>query len=195
MLNRFRLTVIVFLGALFVLASAGGAQGRPEVRGTWHSLSIERTVGGNYMRRLFTFSGEEWEVIYTVYADPDRSVPLYTMRAGGPYVMLGPSKDRPGAQSANFGFSYRLLTLRTSDTEAIGSLGFDACNLEHVVTKDITATGCSFFQPVKDCPWEYDILWQEGKSLRLGRRTSPNGMCSENRRPGKLGYPLSKRRF
>jgi hypothetical protein len=189
--------MILFAGALllFVSPHVAGAQERPDVRGTWHSVSIERTVGGNYMRRLFTFTGDEWEVIYTVYADPDRSVPLYTMRAGGPYVMLGPSKDRAGTYNANFGFSYRLLTLRTTDEEAIAGLGFDICELEHVVTKNITATGCSFFQPVKDCPWEYDIVWQEERSLRLGRRTSPNGMCSEDRRPGKLGYHLSKRRF
>jgi hypothetical protein len=187
--------MIVFLGALLMFVNAAGAQERPDVSGTWHSLSIERTVGGNYMRRLFTFSGDEWEVIYMLYADPDRSVPLYTMRAGGPCVILGPAKDRPGAHNANFGFSYRLLTPRTVDEEAIVSLGFDACDLEHVVTKNITGTGCSFFQPMKGCPWEYDIVWQEGKRLRLGRRTSPEGMCSEDRRPGRLGYPLSKRRF
>jgi hypothetical protein len=64
MLYRVRLTMIVFLGALLMFVNAAGAQERPDVSGTWHSLSIERTVGGNYMRRLFTFSGDEWEVIY-----------------------------------------------------------------------------------------------------------------------------------
>jgi len=75
MLCRVTRTMILLAGALLLLVFSpqAEAQGRLDVRGTWHSVSIERTVGGNYMRRLFTFTGDEWEVIYTVYADPDHS--------------------------------------------------------------------------------------------------------------------------
>lgn len=52
------------------------------------------------------------------------------------------------------------------------------------VEQDVSQTGCLTFQPIADCPADYDIVNLTGDELRSGRRDAD--MCTPAGRPTAL---------
>lgn len=164
----------------------------PSIVGQWQSEAIEDLGNGAFGWREFTISEKEWEIVFTLYFDKEKTMPVFTFRAVGPYEIQGKSGNVEGAYNAIFRFAKKYVTLKTDNQEVIANFGFSACNLEKDQEKDISEAGCSFLVSVDTCAQEYDLVKIDGDTLSLGARPADGNMCTEDRRPTALGYPLVK---
>ncbi|HII16530.1 TPA: hypothetical protein HA361_01325 [Candidatus Woesearchaeota archaeon] len=181
-----------FLGIL-AIGMAGCATQENAIVGNWRSQAPEDLGTGAYGTRDFKITGSTWSVVFTMYGDKDLAHPLFSFHAQGPYSIGSPSAEAQGASEAVFSFDKKTLTLLTSNADAISSLGFGDCGLALGEAKDISSAGCSFLPSVSACGQEYDLVKIEGNTLYLGARPADGNMCTEDRRPAALGFPLLNR--
>lgn len=147
--------------------------------------------GQAWGKRVFTFDKGKWTLLFTLGLDPELKMQVFTFRTLGTYKVLDKSSVIKDAYNAVFYEDKKLLTLKTADAELIKAFGFTACNLVKDVEQDISATGCSAWQSVANCPADYDLLSldKDGK-LYFGDRPADNNMCTHDRRPTKLTPPV-----
>jgi hypothetical protein len=163
-----------------------------KLTGNWISLAAEKTGTGNYSIREFRFTNRNWQVRATVFADSLMQDAIFTFRAVGTYTIGAPSSNLTATYNATFFFGQKFLTLKSTDTMRVKSTGLSSCDLKPGVETDITTTGCSYFASRTACGMEFDLVSLENGILRLGERPASGGMCSEDRRPVRLGPPLKK---
>lgn len=170
----------------FFIVSGLNAQ---NFNGRWFSVQTENQ-GQTFATRDFTFSGKNWKLTYTMYADSCKLFPLFAFDAEGTYKVGRKYKKLNSTYEANFAFTKKYLTLLSNDTSVVNMLGFSECNLTYGVKTDISEKGCSFLASVSNYGIEYDLLSLNNGILKLGYRPSDNNMGKPELRPKSLGYPL-----
>lgn len=162
--------------------------------GQWVSVAAENLGNGTFGHRYFDIKEDVWEIKFTLYLDSTLTIPVFEFRGTGPYDLQGKSEKVDGAENALFKFNEKYLTLLNDDETIINNFGFKACNLSKGVEQNITENGCSFFPSKNACAQEYDLLKlsKEG-ALYFGMRPADGNMCTEDKRPTELFYPLTKK--
>ncbi len=149
--------------------------------------------GKAWGKRVFTFSKGRWTLLFTMSLDPEMKMKVFQFRTLGTYKVQEPSDKVTGAYNALFNEEKKFVTLRTGDAKLAQAFGFGGCGLETNVEKDISATGCSAWKPVADCPGDYDLLsLDKAGKLYFGERPADNDMCSPEKRPNALTPPVVK---
>lgn len=193
MLRKMMLSSLFVVSVVFTLSSMSWSQ-QPavDIQGHWQSEQPEASGTGTFGWREFNISEKEWEVIFTMYLDKEKTLPVFTFRAVGTYEIQDKSAAVEGASNAIFHFTKKFVTLQTDNAEAIKNFGFDACGLTKGVEKEISEAGCSFLTSVKACGQEYDLTKIADGKFFLGARPADGNMCTEDRRPTALNLPLVK---
>lgn len=162
--------------------------------GEWESVSSEDLGNGTFATREFNLEKENWSLVFTLFMDEAQTTPVFAFRAVGKYEVEGVSTVVEGADNAYFGFDKKYVTLLTDNEDLINGFGFSACGLEKDVEKDISQDGCSFLVSNAECGQEYDLLRLDNGQLFFGARPEAGeDMCSEEKRPTTLFYPLKKK--
>jgi hypothetical protein len=162
--------------------------------GRWTSLQPEPILNADgsmiYGLRDFSFAGETWALRFTAYGDPEATVPIFTLRAEGPYTLGDASAVVPGAREAEFHFARRLFTAHAEAFVALlDSAGAGSPPWVAGVEQDVSATGALFIPSVAQAPVEHDLIAFRDGALFLGERS---GDLSKTR-PTALGtHPLSR---
>lgn len=161
------------------------------INGQWISAHPEKTASGNFGIREFGFYKDNWELKFTLYKNNRLTEPLFTFRTAGKFKLAETAGD-PTIYNALFQFDRKFLTIKTKDLSVLEAIGLDRCGLEFEKEKDITETGCGYLLSKKICGQEYDLVSLKAGTLFLGTRPVSGGMCTEDKRPLTLGYPLKK---
>jgi hypothetical protein len=191
-------TRLAFVAMLVLVASCAttgaGAKvpGAPDLSGVWRSVSTEDMGNGAWATREFTMKGSDWQVVTTFYLDKDMKMPVFAFRAVGPYEITAASSKVAGAFEATFHFTKKFLTILTDSGEVLKAFGFASAGLETGKETDISATGASFLKSVADYPLEYDLVALKDGKLSLGARPADNDLSTVEKRPTKVGLPLSR---
>ena len=164
-----------------------------KLAGAWSSSYPEPNSSGLFAVRNFSFTGDNWSIDYTLYADAAASNPLFTFTGAGAYEIQSPSSVFENTHNALFKFNRKNLTLKNDAETTINGFGFADCGLTKDVPKDISETGCSFFPSVTDYGQEYDLIKVEDNKLWLGARPADENLSTEAKRPAALGPELTKR--
>ena len=184
---------LMMVGAACMMSSLSWSQTPAvDIQGQWQSEQPEGAEAGPFGWREFTITEKEWEVSFTMYADKEKTMPVFTFRAVGPYEIQDKSATVEGAFNAIFRFAKKFVTLKTDNADVIKNLGFDACGLTKDAEQDISETGCSFLTSVAACGQEYDLVKIADGKFYLGARPADGNMCTEDRRPTALNLPLVK---
>lgn len=144
-------------------------------------------------KREFTFEDGKWSLTFILAFDPQMQNQIFVFRTLGTYDILDKSKNVKDAYNAVFREDKKFVTLKTDNQELIKAFGFSNCGFTIDVEKDISATGCSLWKSVEDCPEDHDLLKldADGK-LYFGVRPPDNDMCTPDKRPTVLTSPVIK---
>jgi len=185
--------------ALSLIALAFSPKSDKDVRGKLEKLSgtyadpAPYTYGKAWGKRIFTFDNGKWTLEFTLSLDPDMKMQVFKFRTFGTYKIQEKSTIVANAYNAVFYEEKKFLTLKTRDANLIQAFGFAPCNMTVDVEQDVSATGCSGWKSVKDCPGDYDLLsLDEDGKLYFGNRPPDNDMCSPEKRPTSLTPPVIK---
>jgi hypothetical protein len=160
--------------------------------GTWRDPA-PYPYGEAFGSREFTFDDGRWTLRFTLSLDPEGKLPVFDFRTHGRYEVGAPAKGVDGAYEAVFHEEQKLLTLRTTDPGLAEAFGFAACGLTVGQEKDVSATGCSAWKPVAECPTDHDLLAMvDDGRLAFGVRPKDNDMCTPDKRPRALTPPVHK---
>lgn len=188
--------------ALTVLITAFGcqSQNKPQQEqevnpylGEWTSVEPEDLGNGTFGSRYFNITSEGWEVKFTLFLDSAQKMPVFEFRGKGTYEIQQPSASIPGAENAIFRFDQKFLTLLNDDEQVMTNFGLSACGLVKSTEKEITENGCSFLVSKSACAQEFDLLKLVEDNLYFGRRPADGNMCTEEKRPTELSYPLKRK--
>lgn len=161
--------------------------------GTYKSVQSEDWGRGTYGLREFSFDQGKWTLKFKLALDKEMKIPVFEFRTYGVYKVLTESKTVPGAYDALFLEDKKFLTLRTEDANLVKSFGLADCELSKDKEKDISKSGCANWKPVSVCHEDHDLLMlNEQGQLFFGQRPEDNDMCTANKRPKKLNYPVEK---
>jgi hypothetical protein len=162
-----------------------------QLAGTWQSACIDS--GNGHLKFTFYLTASTWEIDYAVFGDDACQAGFMTVNIKGPYELGDASSDVEGARKGNFHFGERFVT---PHMEAAVEMLSGACPGVSFVVDQATelAQGCANLgmYPISDCPTDYDIVKLDGNTLYFGARPADNDMCSENKRPTALAFPLAK---
>jgi hypothetical protein len=164
--------------------------------GEWRSQTCETFVQDKqpvFLKRQFVMTSSTWNLKYTIFADPDCNVKLFSNRIKGEYT-LGEVVSLSNTRKITWGQSQKFIAAHVPDILKVlndtqcgdSSLGLDA-------ERDISVTGCMAFGVinVKDYAQEYDLLKLEKGQLFTGARN--DAMNLEVNRPTKIfEFPLIK---
>jgi hypothetical protein len=164
--------------------------------GEWRSQACETFVQDKqtvFLKRQFAMTSSTWNLKYTIFADPDCNVGLFSNRIKGQYT-LGEAVSLTNTRKITWGQSEKYIAAHVPDILKVlndtqcgdSSLGLDA-------ERDISVTGCMAFGVVnvKDYAQEYDLLKLEKGQLFTGARN--DAMNLEVNRPTKIfEFPLIK---
>lgn len=155
--------------------------------------AVPYSYGTAFGQRIFTFEAGKWTLQFTLGLDPNLQQKVFQFRTYGTYQVLGKSNVVPEAYNALFLEDKKFLTLLTDNTDLIGAFGFDGCQLEMGIEKDISEEGCALWAAVDICHEDHDLLALDAEGLLyFGLRPPDNNMCTAERRPTALTPPVSK---
>ncbi len=165
--------------------------------GDWSSEGLETRPdgkGGNlYLNRSFNISANRSIGDFTYYADKDSKKENLLAHFEGPFQLISPVKDVPGAVEADFIFDVLKLTPKNDDiTKILNNAPKGTCGKEKWKTKveqDVTATnGCLVMSfDLKKCGKEYEIIKVDGTKMFFGARPKDgSNLCSSEKRPTTL---------
>lgn len=162
--------------------------------GSWQSKGCEQVTFNNQtntMKRQFEFTATRWQLKFTLFADPNCTVPLITTRLSGPYE-LGAAVQLPSTRQITWGQTAKFVTPHASPI--LGALNDNKCGdvrLALDAERDVSQTGCLVFGigNVKDYPQEYDLLKLENRQLFTGLR-NPDMNLERNRPTRIFEFPL-----
>ncbi|MBX9768039.1 MAG: hypothetical protein K2X47_12270 [Bdellovibrionales bacterium] len=161
--------------------------------GSYKSIKAEDWGRGTFGRREFTFDEGKWTLKFTLALDSEMKVPVFEFRTFGTYKVLDKSKIVPNTYNALFLEDKKFVTLRTGDPHLVKNFGLADCGLQNDVEKDISITGCAGWKPVAICHEDHDLLsLDKNGNLYFGLRPADNDMCTPEKRPTKLIYPVVK---
>jgi hypothetical protein len=184
--------IITTLALLFVANMCIAQFNLKQLAGNWESVASEDLGNGTFGFRSFSFDGNNWEIRFTMYFDKEMTKPVFTFRGEGTFEIRGISKNL-AANTADFSFLKKFITLKTADEGVIKSFGFADCKLVPHEEADISQSGCSFLPSVANYGKEYDLISLTNHQLFLGARPADGNMGSEDKRPIALGAPLKRR--
>jgi hypothetical protein len=191
------------IAAIGIIASAAAFQvlaqnsfTNTDLVGEWRSQTCETFVQDKqtvFLKRQFVMTSSAWNLKYTIHADPDCNVALFSNRIKGEYT-LGEAVSLTNTRKITWGQSEKYIAAHVPDILKVlndtkcgdSSLGLDA-------ERDISVTGCMAFGVVnvKDYAQEYDLLKLEKGQLFTGARN--DAMNLEVNRPTKIfEFPLIK---
>lgn len=164
-----------------------------KLTGTYKDLTPVGWGRGTFGTREFTFSKGRWTLNFILALDPGMKNQVFIFRTVGTYKVLDKSAIVPGAYNALFLEDSKFVTLKTADNNLAQAFGLAQCGLIKDVEKDISATGCSLWKPVKLCNEDHDLLSldKDGR-LFFGIRPADNDMCTVEKRPTRLNEPVVK---
>jgi hypothetical protein len=185
---------ITLSSAFQVLAQNGFSN--TDLVGEWRSQKCETFVQDKqtvFLKRQFVLTSSTWNLKYTIFADPDCNMALFSNRIKGQYT-LGEAVSLSNTRKITWGQSEKYIAAHVPDILKVlndtkcgdSSLGLDA-------ERDISVTGCMAFGVVnvKDYAQEYDLLKLEKGVLFTGARN--DAMNLEANRPTKIfEFPLIK---
>lgn len=177
-------------------SSSGGALDLMDaLQGSWTSEACE-SDGANAFRRTFTFDGDDWDIAFVIYGDPECSPGQEFIRFdfGGTVSVDEPSSEADGASNAFFGFSRRTITPVSDAAQAFLTEGAacEGATWSTGAPVDVHAQGCPTFGVLAadTCAGEFDLVAVDSETLQLGTRPADNNMCEEPLRPTALGPVL-----
>lgn len=148
---------------------------------------------GAWARRELQFQDGKWGLVFTMGLDPKLENQVFQFRIFGRYEVQNPSTVVAGAFETLFWEDKILVTALTEDENLVADFGLGDCTLGYQVETDISATGCAFWAPLSECNEDHDlVLLDEAGRLYFGERPEDNNMCTPDRRPTKLTFPLTK---
>ena len=194
----------LFIGAPRVRDATGGpvrvvalvpGQAFPsaELEGVWESTAPEPLgtgVRASYLSRRFTFSGDRWEISFTLSQDAEGRRPHLRGRNGGRF-RIGSPMALGEAREADFVFDTRSLTPLTAgiaaEMTAAGCGGPAPWRIGE--TRSVAEAGCGSFRvpALAACPTEYDVVEIRDRQLHLGARPAAGDLCRPDRRPKRSG--------
>jgi len=80
-----------------------------KLAGAWSSSYPEPNSSGLFAVRNFSFTGDNWSIDYTLYADAAASNPLFTFTGAGAYEIQSPSSVFENTHNALFKFNHNSL--------------------------------------------------------------------------------------
>jgi hypothetical protein len=195
---------IIITAAIGIIASTAAFQilaqqnsfSNTDLVGEWRSQKCETFVQDKqtvFLKRQFVMTSSTWNLKYTIFADPDCNVGLFSNRIKGQYT-LGEAVSLTNTRKITWGQSEKFIAPHVPDILKVlndtqcgdSSLGLDA-------ERDISVTGCMAFGVVnvKEYAQEYDLLKLEKGQLFTGARN--DAMNLEVNRPTKIfEFPLIK---
>lgn len=165
-----------------------------KLAGTYASIAAEDWGRGAFGHRAFAFEGGRWNLRFTLALDPGLQNKVFEFRTLGSYQVLRESKAVRGAFDALFLEDRKYVTLLTDNADLAKAFGLAECRLVPGVEKDISETGCARWKPVSVCREDHDLLALDTSGhLYFGVRPEDNDMCTPDKRPMHLIYPVAKR--
>lgn len=178
---------------------AGAAQA-PDLAGRWKSacLASPQSDGTTQHTDLdFTIDASSWAVDYTVHGNETCTAPFVRVHIAGPYTLVAPSSQVPGAWDAVFSF-----TTKTATPEMDAAVGFLSglanCgdgSFTLGTADDVYTAGCPGLgqYPQSSCSADHDLVKRDGDTLRFGSRPADNNLCTDDRRPTALSAAVLTR--
>ena len=167
-----------------------------DLAGEWRSQTCETFVQDKqtiFLKRQFVMTSSTWNLKYTIFADPDCNVALFSNRIKGQYT-LGEAVSLSNTRKITWGQSEKFIAPHVPDILKVlndTKCGDSSLALEQ--ERDISVTGCMAFGVVnvKNYAQEYDLLKLEKGQLFTGARN--DAMNLEVNRPTKIfEFPLVK---
>lgn len=185
--------VIATIAVAFITSTDKELKNKLEKLSGTYADAKPYAYGQAWGRRVFTFDKGRWTLHFTLALDPEMKMQVFQFRTLGTYKIQDKSNKIPNTYHALFFEEKKFLTLKTKDENLIKAFGFTPCNMIIDVEQDVSASGCSAWKSVKECPRDYDLLSldSEGK-LYFGNRPQDNDMCSPEKRPTSLTPPVIK---
>jgi hypothetical protein len=184
----------VILSSAFQILAQQNSFTNTDLVGGWRSQTCETFVQDKqtvFLKRQFVLTSSAWNLKYTIFADPDCNVALFSNRIKGDYT-LGAAASLTNTRNITWGQSQKFIAAHVPDILNVlndtncgdSSLGLDA-------ERDVSVTGCLAFGVVnvKEYAQEYDLLKLEKGQLFTGARN--DAMNLEANRPTKIfEFPL-----
>ncbi|MFZ1891797.1 MAG: hypothetical protein WAU37_06385 [Formosimonas sp.] len=173
---------IAFISLLLVFISAHGQT--PNIKGQWTSEALENN-GPVYATRTFTLTNSQWRVVYHAYADEQGQLPLFTIKAGGFYVIGDASTLLDGVYEGVFPANHRFLTADSAaGVQMFANMG---CSLTQGKQTALLNQGCGFVPGLMQAMGEYDLIAIRDGQLFFGDRA---GDLTKTRPLKLTPYPL-----
>ena len=180
---------LALLGTAEVFAQApqdAPSTAAPALVGQWESAGPE-DLGRMFATRSFNFDGDHWRVSFRTFADAEMRRALFTLEAGGVFVLGGQSAKVPAAWEGVFPAQYRRITADSDAGAALfASMG---CTLRPGQPVSLTVQGCGFVPSLMQAMGEYDLVLVKDVQLFFGDRSGDLSKA----RPDKL-TPFALRR-
>lgn len=168
MIRPLHFTLLTLLGAFPALADTAPV----DVLGTWRTAVGEQAAPDGsmaYLQATTVFTDEAQDLIFEIFADPDRQTRLFEYHSSGPWIPQGPSDALPDALAVNMTNDWSRVTIFVDAPELWAALNMGDCPLEIGVAVDVTdcVSGPPFI--VTDCV-DMDIVMvdQDRQRLRFG---------------------------
>src|SRR5688572_440910 len=123
---------------------------RPDIRGTWSSVTCEESTGGNDrklgVKRSYEFTGGEWKAHVDYFADPRCSTPTFSFELKGSYELGDKSTEVEGATHGEFNIASIELTPHLPEVAQVfeqSKCGNTQWEVD--VPKSVGDTGCLSF--------------------------------------------------
>jgi hypothetical protein len=199
--------VVILLGASMITAQEGPLGNLPSplandsaptiLEGQWDSPCFPLNIGNeqdNGADLSFSFVGNRWQVIFTLFTNPDCDAPMVSFRREGPFAFGQPSATIDGATEMIFvGTKVTATAYDEGSAEFLSSID---CGTESFVLseeQDVSDTGCFIFLPVEVRAIEYDLIYfDENGFLHLGLRPANDDLSLPEYRPVEINpLPLA----
>jgi len=211
---RYKLTSVFFIIlSILIISSVSLAQEGPLgnlpsplenesaetiLEGLWESPCFPLNIGNeedNGSDLTFSFVGNRWQVIFSLYADLECEEPQFSFRREGPFAFGSPSETIEGATEIIFvGTKVTATAYDDASSEFLTSIECGIEAFELTVEQDVSDTGCFIFLPVEVRAIEYDLIYfDEDGFLHLGARPADDDLSIPEKRPTEINpLPLAK---
>ena len=153
---------------------APGEEFSRRVQGSFVRVAPVPAPGGGtaYLRETLIFSGVNGVLRTEAYLDEALTQRVFVYESSGPYVVRGVSALFPEGYDLDLTNDTALLTVELDDPNLIAALGFDDCELEIGVAKDVT-NGCAAptFRFTACVDMDVFVLSADDRTFRWGDST------------------------
>ncbi len=155
------------------VGDASVSPSKPNLAGTWRTGCAPQQNGTQTIYTVSEVSEKAGtpRFTFTAFGDAACTVKLFSLGNENRRTLGSPVPEAPGAFELDVSFT-KLFAVAHSP-EAAAQLRSASCGTGDFVVdqeKDVTQTGCLFFEPISACPADYDIVKVEGDKLYNGAR-------------------------